>query len=192
MLKTSVGFPLRQTWPHQDALWIARNGKCLQDFAGIDQHGGVGDPLMMVRAFVLHIQLRYFQGLQTWLALADLKWAFDVADIPSMLVYAFKAGVCGEDWLLLDDILSLDCQRISLMGLMSPTFVLGCGTAQGRRFSVQVFNSLLRWLKEEVEKVQPCGCDSWLPPFAAKLMHVAEKTIPPLALALPPLELLYT
>ena len=137
----------------QVALWVGRNGKRLEDYAGIDQHGGVGDPLMMVFALVLHIQLRYFQGLDTWLALADLKLVFDVADIPSMLVCAFEAGVCGEDWLLLDDFISMDRQRISLMGLLSPLFVLGCGKAQGRRFSDQVFNSFLRWLKEEVKKI---------------------------------------
>ena len=93
--------------------------------------------------------------------------------------------MCGEDWLLLDDILPLDCQRISLVGLLSPIFVLGCGAAQGRRFSVQVFNSLLRWLKDEVEKVQPRGCASGLPPFAAKLLHDVERIKLPLALALP-------
>ena len=110
----------------------------------------------------------FCQGIHTWLALADLQWAFDVADISSMLICAHEAGVGGADWMILDDILHMDHQRVFLLGLLSPIFVLGCGTAQGRRFSVQVFNSSLRWLRDEVERINPCGCAAWLPPFAAR------------------------
>ena len=122
----------------------------------------------MVLAVVLLAQLREFQGFDTWLGFADLQWAFDVADIPAMLVNTYLAGVNFEDWLILDDILAQDHQCATVGGLLSKAFVLACGTAQGRRFSVQVFNSLLRWLADEVKLVQPSGCAAWLPSFARR------------------------
>jgi hypothetical protein len=136
--------------------------------------GGVGDPVTLVIALVLHAQLRAYQGFGTWWALADLRWAFDVADIPAMKAAAFLAGIGGVDWLLLDDILDNDTQRVALQGLISCAFMLGCGTAQGRRFSVQVFNGLLKWLADEVWAAQPFGCAAWLPPFGRRLLEVAE------------------
>lgn len=57
----------------QDALWIGRNAERLQVYAGVDQHGGVGDPLFVVLAVVLLAQLREFQGFDTWLGFADLQ-----------------------------------------------------------------------------------------------------------------------
>ena len=84
----------------------------------------------------------------------------------------------GADWLLLDDILRQDHQRVSVHGLLSPIFVLACGTAQGRRFSVHVFNSLLRWLADEVRQVLPVGCAAWLPPFARAVLDAAESILP--------------
>lgn len=80
----------------QDALWVGRNGERLTSYAGIDQHGGVGDPVLLVLAIVLLAQVREFQGMDTWLAFADLQWAFDVADIPAMLINTYLAGVLFE------------------------------------------------------------------------------------------------
>ena len=54
---------------------------------------------------MIHTHFRLSQGLDSFGAVADLKWAFDVANIPAMLKSAFDAEVWGEDWLLLDDIL---------------------------------------------------------------------------------------
>jgi hypothetical protein len=70
-----------------------------------------------------------------------------------MLDCAFRAGVVGADWLLLDDFLRQDNQRACIHGLLSLPFVLACGTAQGRRFSVHVFNALLTLLSAEVHKI---------------------------------------
>ena len=107
--------------------------------------------MTLVLALVMHAQLRRHQGLDTFLGMADLQWAFDVADIPGMLLNLHAAGVSGEDWLLMDDILSQDIQRVTVHGITSSTFKLRCGTAQGRRFSVHVYNGLLRWLYDEVQ-----------------------------------------
>lgn len=172
----------------QDAFWVGRNSDRLASYAGADQHGGVGDPVLVVLAIVLIAQLREFQGMDTWLAFADLQWAFDVADIPAMLVNAYLAGVSFEDWLILDDILSQDYQCASIGGLISSAFVLACGTAQGRRFSIQVFNSLLRWLADEVRKVQPSDCSAWLLPFAWRVLEDAYvESLPDLSPAPPTL-----
>ena len=48
-------------------------------------------------------------------------------------------------------------------GFLSKACVLGCGIAQGRRFSVHVFNSLLSWLRTEVERRIPLGVSAWVP-----------------------------
>ena len=104
----------------------------MEEYCDLGQMGGVGDPVTLVLALVLHAQLRAYQGFGTWWALADLRWAFDVANIPAMKAAAFLAGLRGVDWLLLDDILHNDTQRVALQGLMSLPFILGCGTAQGR------------------------------------------------------------
>jgi hypothetical protein len=101
----------------QDALWTARNAPRLEAYCGAGQQGGVGDPICLLIALVLHTQLRNYQRLCTWWALADLRWAFDTADIPAMKVAVFLAGVCATDWLLLDDILEQDRQCVGLMGL---------------------------------------------------------------------------
>ena len=67
-----------------------------------------------------------------------------MADVAGMLVASFNAGVTGIEWLLLDDFMRMDTQRVQLVGFFSASFVLGVGTAQGRRFSVGVFNALLK------------------------------------------------
>ena len=143
--------------------------------------------MCLLVALVLHAQPRSFQGMQAWWALADLRWAFDTADMPSMKVAAFRAGVCRDDWLLLDDILDQDRQCVGLMGLASAVFALGAGTAQGRRFSVHVFNGMLKWLADEVDTALPNRCAGWLPPFARRVLDAAERVHPASDLASPPL-----
>ena len=98
----------------QDGLWVARNAPIIERFCGPGQMGGVFDPISAVIALVLHTQLRAAQGFLTFWALADLKWAFDVADIPSMKYQLFQAGVFFSDWLVMDDIMTMDHQCIQL------------------------------------------------------------------------------
>ena len=115
-------------------------------------------PLSLALALVVHAQLRAEQSLPTWWAPTDLRWAFDVASRPAMLIAAYAAGVSGADWLILDDTFTQDRLRVALHGRLGAVFLLGAGTAQGRRFSARAFNGQLRWLADEVHCVLPRGC----------------------------------
>ena len=162
----------------QDGLWVARNAAKIERYCGPGQMGGVFDPISAIVALVLHTQLRASQGLSTYWSMADLRWAFDVADIPSMRFHLFKAGVFFNDWLVMDDIMGMDRQCIQLHGLLSVVFVLGCGTGQGRRYSVHVFNALLRWLPDEIEKATMGGTRTVLPSFAVSALRQAHAARP--------------
>lgn len=58
------------------------------------------------------------------------------------------------------------------------------GTAQGRSFSVPVFNALLKWLQEEISITLLGGTRAWLPSFARALMERAAVLVPPEPFAL--------
>ncbi|CAK0833195.1 unnamed protein product [Prorocentrum cordatum] len=163
----------------QDAAWIARNGAKIEAYCGPAQQGGVGDPVSLVIALTMHAQLRHSQNLPTWLAVADNKWAFDVASVNGMLCGAFHAGVRGADWLMLDDILAQDHQAVGLHNLLSPVFALGCGTAQGRRFSVHICNAQLKALPDEIAAAVPGGCATVVPPLARRALQSACVVSPP-------------
>ena len=162
----------------QDALWIARNGPLLETFCGPAQVGGVSDPISLVLALVIHAQLRSAQGMPTYFAFTDLKWAFDVASIPGMLFNCFAAGVSTLDWLVIDDVLSMDSQCLQLHGWLSAIFTLGNGLAQGRRFSVHLFNGLLRWLPDEIEYALLGGCRTILPKHSRRALLEAHALRP--------------
>ena len=170
----------------QDALWVRRNGPRLEKFCGPGQSGGTHDPISLILGVVLHAQLRAAQGLPCYLGFADLKWAFDVANLDGMRLNCFLAGVVTADWLLIDDILTIDQQCIILHGWLSAAFALGCGTAQGRRFSVHVFNGLLRWLPDEIETLIGGGSRTFLPPFTREVLHRAALRSPPECTEAPP------
>ncbi|OLP92388.1 hypothetical protein AK812_SmicGene25805 [Symbiodinium microadriaticum] len=146
-----------------DGLWLNRNRLKMEALAGPCQVGGVSGTQLLLLAILLLAQVRDYQGLPLYLAILDLKWAFDVARLNNMRLACSEAGVCGIDWLLIDDVFSLDRQCVHLHGLLSQVFVLGCGIAQGRRFSVHVFNCLLSGLRNEVRRVLPDGVCAWLP-----------------------------
>ena len=162
----------------QDALWLSRNARKLEAYCGPDQIGGVSDVVSAVLALILHAQLRAYQGLSTFWALADLRWAFDVAILLGMKLGCYQAGIVSTDWLLIDDIMSMDKQCLHLHGWLSETFVLGAGTAQGRRFSIHVFNGLLKWLQQDVESTLTGGTCAWLPPFAREVLEEAAQIRP--------------
>ena len=124
------------------------SGSCwsvLCSFCSVGWVGGAGgcSPFSNVLALIMHTQLRSCQSLPTYWSLDDLRWAFDVADIPGMKLQLFNAGVCGTEWLIIDDIMDMDRQCIHLHGFLSAVFMLACGTGQGRRYSVHAFNALL-------------------------------------------------
>ena len=170
----------------QDALWMQRNVGRLRTFCGSSQAGGVLDPVSLVVALVLLGQLREYQGLATYLAATDMKWGFDVAIITGMLHACHCAGVVGRDWLLIDDVMHMDRQVVELHGLLSPIFILGCGTAQGRRFSTPIFNSLLRFFADALVRAVPGGTCALLPPFAREALVLAAVQSPPASISAPP------
>ena len=147
----------------QDALWMNRSAQLIETCVGPDQVGGELDAVSLVLAIVLLCQARQHQGLATILAILDLKWAFDLASIDGMLPGCYSAGIWYWDWLLIDDILRSDQQVLELHGILSTIFALGCGTAQGRKFSLHVFNGLLKTLADELGK--PCRHQRYSPIF---------------------------
>ena len=163
----------------QDALWAKRNAVKFRKYCGDCQVGGVSDTISLVLALILLVQVRAYQGADTFLAFADLRWAFDVAIHSGMKVNAFLAGVVGTDWLLLHDILNTDRQYVDVAGVASLISVLGCGTAQGRRFSVDIFNGLLKWLADEVWATIPGGTKSVLPSFYRQALNQSNAAVRP-------------
>jgi len=170
----------------QDALWCLRNARTIQRYCGPDQVGGVSDALSLILALLIHAQIRAYQGLATHWALTDLRWAFDVAILHGMLVACWMAGVVSVDWLLIDDFLAMDRQRVQLHGFCSETFQLGCGTAQGRRFSVFLMNALLRWLADDIRTLLPSGTCALLPSFACRALALANSLCPAEFVTSPP------
>ena len=127
-----------------DTLWIQRKRGQLEVFAGPCQLGGVSGAVLLVLAVVVLAQARKYFGLSTFLVTLDLKWAFDMAPLDCMKLACMEAGLSLGSWLHLDAILEADRQCVQLHWLLSQVFSLGCGTAQGQRFSVHVFISMLK------------------------------------------------
>ena len=152
----------------------------MEALAGPYQVGGVSGTQLLLLAILLLAQVRDYQGLPLYLAILDLRWAFDVARLNNTRLACSEAGVCGTDWLLIDDVFSLDRQCVHLHGLLSQVFVLGCGIAQGRRFSVHVFNCLLSGLQDEVRRVLPNGVCAWLPKNVMRAVSSVDLTDPSL------------
>ena len=69
----------------QDSLWLARCKPFLESFTGYSQYGGKFDCIALIIALVVHVQIRQYQGLLSYILFADLKWAFDVANKDLML-----------------------------------------------------------------------------------------------------------
>lgn len=169
-----------------DAVWVRQNKSLIEAFCGPGQLGGRSDPASAILAIVMLCQLREAQGAATYLAIADLQAAFDLADIPTMLLNIFKAGVMGCWWLLMDDILGLDQQVVCLHGFLSAIFSLGQGTAQGRRFSSFLFNAFAVNLSDAIKTVVPHGTCALWPPFAYQALVDADKIKPAESLDAPP------
>ena len=162
-----------------DGLWIARNRQVLEHYAGPCQLGGVSSAVLLVLALVILAQVRDHFGLATFLVALDLRWAFDVAPLNSMRLACMEAGMSLEGWLFLDDVLASDRQCVQLHGLLSAIFTLGAGTAQGRRFSVHVFNSMLSWLAEEIKTAVPHGICLKAPVQLAEALQSQLRQDPP-------------
>jgi hypothetical protein len=78
---------------------------------------------------------------------------------------------------MLDDVFAQDHQVVGLRDLLTPFSALGCGTAQGRRFSVHAFNAQLRALPVEIEQAMPGGCASRIPLLARLALRDANDAV---------------
>ncbi len=158
-----------------DALWVDRNFLDIQTFCVESQMGGVSDPISLVLALSLLCELRKYVGMPPYLAFLDLKWGFDVASPSGMLVNTFIAGVHGREWLWIDDVVQSDRQTLELHGILSLPFVLACGTEQGRRFSVPIFNALLKDLKDLLVDAAVGGARATPPEWAREALLEANR-----------------
>ena len=170
----------------QDALCMSWNANLLERDTGPGQVGGELDAVSLVAAIVLLCQARHHQGLSTLLSTLDLKQDFDLANIDGMWAGCHAAGITGRDWLLIDDILRSDRQVLELHGILTAVFTLARGTAQGRKFSLHVFNGLLRSLADELEAAFPSGTNAILPPFAFEALCSAARQSCPTSIRAPP------
>ena len=94
---------------------------------------------------------------------------------------AFAAGLIGPAWLLLDDLLTMDHTQLRLGAALSDDFVLGCGTALGRKVSVHFFNCFMRVLYDKIASyssgvVIPGGA---LPPFIVICLQYIDDLLSP-------------
>ncbi|OLQ12428.1 hypothetical protein AK812_SmicGene3620 [Symbiodinium microadriaticum] len=106
--------------------------------------GGKLDTVAVILAIVLHVQIRAFQGLYSYLLFADIKHAYDTADHDGMLLASYLAGIVEVEWRLLQDFLAMDSEVVALGGCISGALHLRAGIPQGRKFSVHVFTALMR------------------------------------------------
>ena len=96
----------------QDGLWLTRCKPFLERFSSLSQFGGKYDAIALLVAVMLHVQIRDYQGLMSYVLFADMKQAFDVANKDLMLYMCYLAGITATEWLLLYDFfitLSLKC-----------------------------------------------------------------------------------
>eukprot|EP00973_Karenia_brevis_P001214 166574-Karenia_brevis.AAC.1 len=68
----------------QDGLWVQRNMRHFEQYCGPCQVDGVSDAISLLLAVVLQVQIRSFQGLDSYLAFGDQKLSCDVADHTTM------------------------------------------------------------------------------------------------------------
>ena len=71
----------------------------------LHQFGGKYDAIALLVAVMLHVQIRDYQGLMSYVLFADMKQAFDVANKDLMLYMCYLAGITATEWLLLHDFL---------------------------------------------------------------------------------------
>lgn len=87
----------------QDGLWLTRCKPFLERFSSLSQFGGKYDAIALLVAVMLHVQIRDYQGLMSYVLFADMKQAFDFANKDLMLYMCYLAGITATEWLLLYD-----------------------------------------------------------------------------------------
>ncbi|CAE8605578.1 unnamed protein product, partial [Polarella glacialis] len=161
----------------QDALWLLRCRAVLEQFAGPEQVGGKSDVQSMLLAIVSHAQLRMRHGMPTYWVFADLRWAFELMTLDCLRLTCYEAGVVEDDWALVDEMLAQDRQCVQLLHYLSHTFALGRGAARGRKWSVHVVSSNMRWLRGDILNAS-LPARSQLPFFAQDVLQATEAKRP--------------
>ena len=129
-----------------DSLFFNRFVERARSYWGAAQAGSVSEALASVLGLVLLCQTRRDLLLVTFLVFGDISFAFDCVSRDDMRLAAFRAGITGSAWYIIDDLLSMDHARICLGGLISDAFQLDGGIAQGRKISTLLFNGPMRFL----------------------------------------------
>ena len=150
----------------QDALWLARCKPQLEAYTGQRQMGGKLDTVLVILAVMMHVQIRHYQGVDTYLLFSDIQQAFDTASHDGMLFAAYLSGVVEVEWRLLFDFVLMDSATVMLGGFLSRALTLRAGIPQGRKFSVHVFTALLKHFSDIL--LRECSpAQMLLPSFAA-------------------------
>ena len=152
----------------QDGLWLTRCKPFLERFSSLSQFGGKYDAIALLVAVMLHVQIRDYQGLMSYVLFADMKQAFDVANKDLMLYMCYLAGITATEWLLLYDFFNEDRAAVQVGGFLTGMMKFAAGIPQGRRFSLHTFTAG-HALKIIMESVCPTSC-TFLPPFARKAL----------------------
>ncbi|CAE8615479.1 unnamed protein product [Polarella glacialis] len=150
-----------------DSLWLRRCRLLIETFVGPNQMGGRFDAVVAVVVVILLVQLRSYQGLDSYLFQADAQWAFDTASHHATLLAVYVAGVVGTEWRLFDDMISMDKVSVQLTGVVSQTFSFMAGIAQGRKLSLHTFMSGFSLPSTFLELSQVCETAGFSVPVAA-------------------------
>ena len=153
----------------QDGLWLTRCKPFLERFSSLSQFGGKYDAIALLVAVMLHVQIRDYQGLMSYVLFADMKQAFDVANKDLMLYMCYLAGITATEWLLLYDFFNQDTAAVQVGGFLTGMMKFAAGIPQGRRFSLHTFTAGMHALKIIMESVCPTSC-TFLPPFACEAL----------------------
>ena len=130
----------------QDGLFAQRNRQRLIDFWGPYQFGGLYDSQAAVLVIVLLGQTRAAAGLPLVINFADEQFGFDVCPHNDIRVGTYEAGVKGADWMMKDDQLRMDHVRLAYRAIHTDWAHPIAGIGQGRRGSVDDFNTAARYL----------------------------------------------
>ncbi|CAE8646774.1 unnamed protein product [Polarella glacialis] len=160
-----------------DSLWLRRCRLRIETFVGPNQMGGRFDAVVAVVVVILLVQLRSYQGLDSYLFQADAQWAFDTASHHATLLAVYSAGVAGAEWRLFDDMISMDKVSVQLTGVVSQTFSFVAGIAQGRKLSLHTFMSGFSLLEDIMNAVQRTASPI-LPSFARDVLDTVARMAP--------------
>jgi hypothetical protein len=171
----------------QDGLFIVRHREKLLHYWGPSQYGGVYESLAAVLHITLLAQLRMGAGLPLIFNFVDEQSGFDVKGKNDIRLGAFRAGVCGRSWMLLDDILNTDQVRLAFMSLVTSWVHTTAGIGQGRKASSFHFNTAARLFADQISTVS-AGVAAHTNRLPATLLREAQRLVPATCCTYSPLQ----